>query len=216
MRNISQEAKRRFLIGISRKRFDPGASYEDVFRYTYLRTNGTRDIYERIVKIAFTTLARNVRGLGENPNRDKIHAESQSFLVGSLKSIDASSQDEYDEWHRETMAGLIKIFKKFGQAFTIGQAQKWINMSIKHLAIYSSELTDRYYHFAHIPIDSYIISALKDKIDCTFGQDPKRYISWNNIDDYGSYIKFQRDFREYCGEAPLDAEFRLWMKERGL
>ena len=77
-------------------------------------------------------------------------------------------------------------------------------------------MTDSYYDFAHIPIDSYIIAGLRDKIDCTFGQDPKRYIAWNNIDDYGEYIKFQKDFREYCGEAPLDAEFHLWMRERGL
>ena len=216
MRNIPQEAQRQFLIGISRKHFDSNTDFDEIFRYTYLRPNDTDNVYKRIANIAFTTLARNNKGLRKNPNYTKIHDESRSFLADALKSIDVSSQAEYDAWHKDTMEGLIRIFHKYGQAFTIGKAQKWINMAIKHLAIYSSELTDSYYDYAHIPIDSYIIAGLRDKIDCTFGQDPKHYIAWNNIDDYGAYLKFQKDFREYCGEAPLDAEFHLWMKERRL
>lgn len=216
MKNIPQEALRQFLIGISKKHLDSDTSYEDAFYYIYQRPNGTRDIYERIVRLAFTTLARNNRGLSRNPNYEKIHEESQSFLIDSLKSIHVSSQEEYDKWHQKTTMGLIAIFNKYNQPFTVGKAKKWINMSIKHLAIYSSEIVSGYYEFSHIPVDSYIISGLKDKLDCTFGQDPSRYISWNNIDDYDVYLKFQREFREYCGEAPLDAEFHLWMKERGL
>ncbi len=216
MKNVPQEALRQFLVGISKKHLDSDTSYEDAFYYIYQRPNGTHDIYERIARLAFTTLARNNGGLSRNPNYEKIHTESQNFLINSLKSINVSSQEEYDEWHRKTVFGLIEIFNKYNQPFTVGKAQKWINMSVKHLALFSSELTEPYYEFAHIPVDSYIISGLKDKIDCTFGQDPKRYISWNNIDDYDIYLKFQKDFREYCGEAPLDAEFHLWMKERGL
>lgn len=199
-----------------KKHLTPDTSYKDAFYYIYLRPNGTKDIYERIVRLAFTTLARNNSGLSKNPNYNKIHEESEVFLSNSLRNITVSNQAEYDKWHRKTMDGLIDIFNKYGQPFTIGKAQKWINMSIKHLAIFDPGLTDSYYAFAHIPVDSYIISGLKDKIDCTFGQNPKGYISWNNIDNYDLYLKFQKDFREYCGEAPLDAEFHLWMKERGL
>lgn len=216
MKNIPKEALRQFLIGISKKHLDADASYEDAYYYIYLRPNGTKDVYERIIKLAFTTLARNNRGLSKNPNYNRIHNESQAFLTNSLKSISSSTQIEYDKWHKRTMEGLIDIFNKYDQFFTIGKAQKWINMSIKHLAIFSPDITHSYYNFAHIPVDSYIISGLKDKIDCTFGQNPKCYISWNNINDYDSYMRFQRDFRDFCGEAPLDAEFHLWMKERGL
>lgn len=216
MKNIPQEAIRQFLIGISKKHLKSDATYDEAFSYIYLRPNHTKDIYERVVRLAFTTLARNNSGLSRNPNYHKIHEESQDFLIKQIKSINVSSQDEYDDWHKKTTAGLIKIFEKYDQPFTVGKAQKWINMTIKHLAIYSSEITEGYYRYAHVPVDSYIISGLKDAIDCTFGQNPKRYISWNNINDYNLYLKFQKDFREFYDEIPLDAEFHLWMKERGL
>lgn len=138
MKNIPQEAIRQFLIGISKNRLDSSVSYDEAFSYIYLRSNGTKDIYERVVRLAFTTLARNNRGLSKNPNYDKIHNEAQAFLIKQIKSI---------------------------------------NVSIKHLAIYGSGITDSYYEFAHVPVDSYIISGLKNNIDCTFGQDPKHYIS---------------------------------------
>ena len=78
---MPQEALRQFSIGISKRHLNSNASYEDAFYYIYQRPNGTRDIYECVVRLAFTTLARNNSGLSNNPNYEKIHTESQSFLI---------------------------------------------------------------------------------------------------------------------------------------
>ena len=225
MSKISENDKLYFLISISKRRLNGDASYEQALDFWYHKPQ-YKDIYEAVTKIAFTTLARTVRGLLKNPNHDVLHREAETYLEERLANIKAKSQDEFDVWHRETANHLIEIFKKNQQDFTVGQAQKWINMALKHLAIADYDKVQDVYTFCHIPIDSYIIKGLKSdlvspkirEIDCTFSQ----YVpltgiaAWSKISNYETYLKFQKELREKCGEAPLDFEFHLWQKQNDL
>lgn len=221
MINITDEEKRYFLISISKGRLGEEASYAEALDYWYHRPNYD-DIYDAVIKIAFTTLARTVRGIQRNPHHDALKAEAVGYLAKRLKNITAANQADFDDWHRETSENLIAIFGKYGQEFTFGQAQKWINMALKHLALADSSVVKSYYAFCHVPIDSYIIKGLRtnlvspemNQIDTNFGQDAKEVASWSKINDYGAYLEFQNDFRERCGEIPLDYEFHLWQRQK--
>ncbi|MBR6505227.1 hypothetical protein IKT18_00050 [Candidatus Saccharibacteria bacterium] len=218
---INNEEKRYFLISISKGRLDSSAPYTKVIDYWYRKPN-YKDVYEAVTRIAFTTLARTVRGIQRNPNHDLMKDEASAYLVNRLKGLSAKSQSEFDAWHRKTSENLIAIFAKYNQDFTFGQAQKWINMALKHLALADSSIVKHYYAFCHIPIDSYIIKGLKtnlvskemNQIDASFGQDPKKIATWSRIDNYDLYLKFQNDFRNNCSEIPLDYEFHLWQRQK--
>ena len=218
---INDEEKRYFLISISKGRLDSAVPYASVIDYWYHRPN-YEDVYDAVVRIAFTTLARTVRGIQKNPSRDLMKNEANTYLIERLKKLSVKSQPEFDVWHRKTSECLIEIFAKYNQKFTFGQAQKWINMALKHLALADSDVVKDYYTFCHVPIDSYIIKELKtdlvsremNQIDTSFGQDPKKIATWSRIDDYDVYLRFQNDFRDNCGEIPLDYEFHLWQRQK--
>lgn len=221
MNSISNEEKRCFLVSISKGRLETTASFVEALNHWYFKP-GYADVYEAVVRIAFTTLARTVRGIQKNPNHDLLKCEADKYLIEQLKNLSVSNQTEFDAWHKRTSENLISIFARYNQDFTFGQAQKWINMALKHLALVDESATESYYRFCHIPIDSYIINGLKtdlvsremNQIDTSFGQDPRKIATWSRIDDYNAYLKFQKDFRDKCGEIPLDYEFHLWQKQR--
>lgn len=219
--SISNEDKLSFLISISKGKLAPTTLYIEAFNYWYNKPNCT-DLYEAAVKIAFTTLARTVHGIQNNPQRDSMKTEASDYLISRLKNIPTANQQEFDTWHQETSENLIKIFSEHNQNFTFGQAQKWINMSLKHLSLADFNIVKNYYAFCHVPIDSYIIEGLKtplvgkemNQIDTSFDENHQENIPWSRIDNYTLYLNFQKDFREKCGEIPLDYEFHLWQKQK--
>ena len=221
MGSVTNHEKTHFLISISKGRLSPDASFEQATDFWYHKP-AYHDLYAAASKIAFTTLARTVRGLSRNPHRDELKSKASDYLNHRLKHLHATTQADFDAWHRETSQNLIDIFTKYDQTFTVGQAQKWINMSLKHLAIADAAITAPYYNFCHVPIDSYIIKALQSdlvpeemrQIDTSFGQNPDKIPAWSRIDDYDAYLQFQKDFRAKCGEPPLDYEFHLWQKQK--
>ena len=221
MSSISSKEKLDFLVSISKGRLSPDATFEQALNYWYHKPQ-YGDIYNAVCRIAFTTLARTVRGLGKNPHREEMKLEASNYLETRMKNLSAKTAEEFDSWHRETADTLIDIFAKYNQNFTVGQAQKWINMSLKHLAIADEPAVADYYNFCHVPIDSYILKGMESdlvsaemrQIDTHFGQDANKIATWSRINDYDAYLKFQRDFREKCGMAPLDYEFELWQKQK--
>ena len=109
-------------------------------------------------------------------------------------------QSDFDKWHKECCDKLIKTFDK--QLFTYGQAQKWINMSLKNLSMLDHQLIEKQYEFFHVPIDNYIVDITGIKIS----------VAWSRISNYDEYIEFQNKFRDTYEGIPLDNEFKLWLK----
>ncbi len=97
------------------------------------------------------------------------------IIEQSLLKIDC----EFDEWHKETCIAIIryygedKLVEKIGNKrtqtptnLTFGQAQKWLNMTLKYLwLLYRlgmledkySEIVAKYEKDFHVPLDSYIL-----------------------------------------------------------
>ena len=115
------------------------------------------------------------------------------------KQID---QEQFDFLHKLTCERLITFFEN--QKFTYGQAQKWINMSIKYVSMFNHKMTEKYYEYCHIPIDNYIIHATKYRFNT----------AWSKIDSYDEYINFQKWFRNNYDGIPLDIEFNMWLNEK--
>lgn len=87
------------------------------------------------------------------------------------KEILIKGQERFDKWHEEL---CDKIKEKFGDSlpFTYGNAQKWVNMTLKYLylidCICSEVCPDiDWFHsvqnisaYLHVPVDSYIIEKV--------------------------------------------------------
>jgi len=93
-------------------------------------------------------------------------------------------------------------------SLSVGQAQKWINMSIKYaIALGERRLPGfhRVYDVAHVALDNIVLKRLTELGMSTLG------CSWSRLDDYGQYMKCQQWVRDRFGdEFPLEVEYRLW------
>ncbi len=122
------------------------------------------------------------------------------------------NQDSFDIWHKESCDKLTTEFNKIiNYELFYGQAQKWINMTLKYAFAIGDEKIDginKNYKFFHIPIDNIIQEKLiSHKID-------KIPIKWSRINDYSIYMEYQNKIRNvFFGQIPMDVEFRLFNGE---
>ncbi|HEY9626224.1 MAG TPA: hypothetical protein V6C84_02895 [Coleofasciculaceae cyanobacterium] len=134
--------------------------------------------------------------------RESIH-ELKFLLINSV------SQAVFDDWHRETCKKLIDTYTDSGyDKFTVGQAQKWINMTLKYIFTCGEERISGFsnaYSYCHIPLDNILIEKL-EKYDF-----PKLSCAWSRINDYGEYLMGQVWVRQTFKAVPLDVEFLLWL-----
>ncbi|PKD26645.1 hypothetical protein RB5AMG_02256 [Ruminococcus bromii] len=118
---------------------------------------------------------------------------------------------DFDDWHKAKCREIInfmnnsidksntKILKK-EEKFTIGQAQKWVNMTLKYLWLLNALPTGVKPEYLHVPIDSYIIEIAydnKNKFENALGlleEKPKK--SWSMLSDYEKYFEIQEAIRE--------------------
>lgn len=117
---------------------------------------------------------------------------------------------DFDDWHKAKCEEIInfmnnsidksntKILKK-EEKFTIGQAQKWVNMTLKYLWLLDALPDNIDENDLHIPIDSYIIEIAydnKNKFDNALGLEEKPKESWSKLSEYKNYFGIQKEIRE--------------------
>ncbi len=167
---------------------------------------------------AYRDFNRTLRGLSKVKSKDELHAKAVSVLataLGNLRTICAQeiSETKFDDWHRNTCEGLISTYKENGYArFHFGQAQKWINMSLKYIYVMGEKRVDGFgeaYQFCHAPLDNILVKELnKEHGFPELG-------AWSQLKDYEVYLGYQMRIRErFKREPPLDVEFRLWLGEK--
>lgn len=157
----------------------------------------------------YSTFVENNSGNHKIPQECKIYFDKWHYILSTI-IVDASQRTEK----------LFKSEEGIPYGITYGQAQKWINMTLKYMRIMGfSDFSDS---FLHIPLDDYILTALKkkDKINDEFeikGLDisTKSIDKWSKITQYEKYIKLQLDIRNKLDNtlSPIEWESKAWIAE---
>ena len=163
------------------------------------------DVIELAMTKAYRDLMRTIRSFASNMNNNRIKTNARTCIkeyINKIINANITSQKQFDQIHQEACEMLIEKFED--QYFTIGQAQKWINMTFKYLHLLECEALENIYEYCHIPIDSYMLNITNYQMSKP----------WSKLNDYDEYLKYQDWFRnKYKDQIPLDAEFYLWLEE---
>ncbi|MBO4499732.1 MAG: hypothetical protein J5732_05710 [Bacteroidaceae bacterium] len=119
--------------------------------------------------------------------------------------------NDYDKWHENLCKEIVK------ERYTYGQAQKWVNMTMKYLLVIKYEPVEAIIEKLHIPLDSIIIKkALDSKHPLVKVETLGDGFSWSRISDYNRYMKIQKDFKSNLNnEIPILWEFDTWNESTG-
>lgn len=175
------------------------------------------DGLRRCVQSAYLTMNRTLVGMVKSLDADGWRRQMTECLEERLVALTgraAWSQDEFDAWHRGATHDLIKTAADLHFSLTVGQAQKWINMSVKNGMALGDRLNPSLfcvYDLAHVALDRVVITGLRqyEWMPRDLLQDP-----WSKLEDYGEYMKCQCLIRENLPGIPIEEEFRLWQKGR--
>jgi hypothetical protein len=107
---------------------------------SYFHPDGTseRAYFEGIAHRAYLDLNRTLRGIGSFPGKQHLHDVAISALRNFAFNLRGPTtwinQETFDKLHREMCLELCGIYVTGGwKAFSIGQAQKWLNMTFKYV-----------------------------------------------------------------------------------
>ncbi|MGO8794533.1 MAG: hypothetical protein ACLQLC_06900 [Candidatus Sulfotelmatobacter sp.] len=164
------------------------------------------------VSLAYGDFNRTLRGISKLPDADDLHTKAEKVLTDALTTLQARlatpmTQSEFDDWHKKTCDSLGAIYGDTF-AFHAGQAQKWVNMTLKYIYTVGEEHIQGFapaYTLCHAPLDNTVLEELT-----RYGFDlPDK--AWSQF-DYAEYFKCQEWMRNKFKPTPLlSVEFFLWM-----
>lgn len=152
----------------------------------------------------FCRTIRNIKDIGATKD-----ATTQCIKL-SIENLCCNSRDEYDEWHKSLCAEIEK------KGYTFGQAQKWVNMTMKYLMVLDYSPVFKYIDYLHVPIDTIVIENAIDK-GIIEPKDRNCYLPWStrlySNNDNNNYVQFQSIIRQQVeGKhiSPIEWEFGAW------
>jgi hypothetical protein len=113
------------------------------------------------------------------------------------------------------MAALMTTSKPRADSrgLTLGQAQKWINMSVKYAIGGRLPGFERFERYAHMPIDRILLKELTAQPKFRAAVSLLPIGAWSRLADATAYSAFQREVRALAApDAPLMLELALWMR----
>jgi len=170
---------------------------------------------------------KNVNRLQKNNYKNQTYKLILDLLEW-YPQIDGKNYTLFDDWHCYAIEKMIDKPKEYQEMFgelqiTVGQAQKWLNMSIKYMRMMGLLNKDIKSEYIHIPIDNYIIDAARreGKISELFdveglGIMPTFSEKWSKIADYKKYLEYQQAIRQKLQNRncnPIEWESEAWMAE---
>lgn len=168
--------------------------------------------YEAASRRAYRDMNRTIRfGNLEVTARETVRKIIDGLLETEIISITQKKQTqmEYDNWHQILSTKIIAEYDKRGIHFTYGQAQKWINMTLKYLYVLCPDKVKDTFNYLHIPLDNYIFNVAQKEFDIKYPTKP-----WSRWESYDDYMEYQKAIRNNLTDvAPLRWEFIFWLKE---
>lgn len=184
------------------------ADFEDFL--VYLTFGAPSDFLQGAITTAYRDFSRTLHGIARLEAKDLLREQATSELGKVLMELRERqvNQDTFDGWHRNSCGRLVDLYREYGHHFYIGQAQKWINMTLKYVFVLGEERVTGFrdvYPYCHVPLDNLLLEKLAKygfpPLDC----------AWSRLDDYEEYLKRQEWIRNKFEAVPLDVEFRLWL-----
>lgn len=186
-----------------------GAINEELIRNFLLRSIFSTCDKEKFhmsgIKRAYRDFNRTLRIKDtEQKNWDEKRKSTEKFLQKELMKLISNNypnQKTFDADHRKLCEDLQVEWGKL----TIGQCQKWINMSLKYWVVLGVDGIERNLSLFHVPIDSYVLKGelckgMTNKQGC-----------WSKIKNYDTYFEYQKHIRQkYVGAIPLEMEFNFF------
>lgn len=187
---------------------------QDHTRFVFSAYFGTQGSPRALcLKRAYLDTNRTLTGVGALP---LLRKEAEAQLHTCLDEVRtepqySTSRNGFDIWHRATCDGLCRLYGSYDyRLFTVGHAQKWVNMTLKYIFTLGEDLLPGFGHlvdFCHAPLDNGVITRL-----CEYGF-PGNSVRWTQIQDYDEYLGYQNWIRAHFSLIPLDAEFYLWLED---
>jgi hypothetical protein len=131
---------------------------------------GSEDEMNGFVSRAYRDMSRTLHGLSELKNKEALKANARGALLKAMGELKSKSAPPvlndlvaaFDAWHRRACSDIIDAFTPFHCHY--GQAQKWLNMTIKYRWFFAhgNEL-EKWYAVAHVPVDDYVLRAARKR-----------------------------------------------------
>lgn len=129
--------------------------------------------------------------------------EAAKFISSEIPVIPLNQKD-YDTWFNNCCEIIIKI------GYTFGQAQKWVNMTMKYLIVLGYEPIFKATPYLHAPIDNDIVHCVVEK------EHWNEYLPWSTdvltkekYEDLRKMIKAHADKEK---TSVIKWEFGAWNK----
>lgn len=137
----------------------------DYVLFCYFGSHG--DDVDAVINRAYVDMASHtLKSFEEAEKRWECRWNASKEIKAALNNI----SDFYDEWHESICNAIISKYPE--NILSYGQAQKWINMTVKYIYVLKQlgKLNGQYEYISdehvsefHAPIDSYILTnILKD------------------------------------------------------
>ncbi len=176
----------------------------------YFGTTKLHELRLSAVDRAYRDFNRTMHGMrAKRTNEGYINLRNFVNEIAGETFTSTFNQHSFDKWHLEKCNELKSEFDKIlNYQISYGQAQKWINMTLKYMYAIGPNIiegVDRNYNYFHIPIDNIIQNKLKQH------NINRISTSWSRISDYQTYLEYQIQVRNtFSGQIPLDVEFKLF------
>ena len=189
------------------------SDWDDFVAVCYFGREG--DWLDRCMRRAYLDMNRTLHGMG---TRGEGHSDWTTVMVRVLRDRltmlpgdHAWTQASFDAWHQESVSILKRISAEHGFSVSVGQSQKWINMSIKYAIALGERRVPGFlgvYDVAHVALDNIVLEHLTE-----LGMPPLGR-AWSRLDEYGQYMAVQEWVRKNFSMAPVEAEYDLWLRPR--
>ena len=136
----AQLAKRNLNIELAPKPMKGVEIDHDALDFMRIMIFGsTADSVEAAYNRAYRDFSRTLR-FGDIDTKTRIEMRAKvkaqmNICLDSLKDHYTAAQPDFDQWHERTCYDIRDIYLSRGVPFTFGQAQKWLNMTLKYLFI---------------------------------------------------------------------------------
>ena len=168
--------------------------------------------------------------------RKKALSHLKDTIRISIVDLIDNKIDDYNKWHNQLCQALLEEAEKGNfliekekemptqksKVFYYGQAQKWVNMTIKYVWLLGL-IPERFEKELHIPVDRYLIEALlpncavptknDSEIKPTAFQADKivPWSEWNKI-NYNDFQSCCKQSNKEKNKLPLVWENRIWIE----